>query len=481
MSQTFSCPNCTANLEHDGGNHLTIKCPFCNSTVIVPEELRPRAHRQDFAPLLTQQAALQTVVRLINMNDMAAAIQTYKDAFAVNNETAADAVRRLAAGLSLANQHTYTVQIGDQAETVRRGGCLITGIIGLVVLGIVAAVIVPLIGGVAALLAFLPGFEERATSVNVPEIISVVPTSAAFDVDAVLTSVADEFAVAESLAEQTESDVTRGQVFAIGERGIGPGQFNDARVVAVSSEGTIYVADRDSGRLQTFAPDGTYQTTLPWEKEKFTDDLEIGPDGNLYAQQSGHVYRYEAASAQPLGEIVYSQESGASSGQLALTINGDILAITLFGDGLVRFDAEGNVLQNISMDSVPSALDFDNVAVDGLGNIYVIGAAEDVLGDRQNVVFKFTAEGQFASQFGSNGNEPGLFMGSVSAIAVDGQGRIYVGDFQGIQIFDNNGRFLDLIPIQGAARDIALTNQGELVTITSQDKLYKFDLSVFGN
>jgi hypothetical protein len=116
-----------------------------------------------------------------------------------------------------------------------------------------------------------------------------------------------------------------------------------------------------------------------------------------------------------------------------------------------------------------------------VGNIYVTGVAEDVLGDRQDVVFKFTAEGQFASQFGSSGNEPGLFMGIVSAIAVDGQGHIYVADFQGVQVFDNNGRFLELLQLEGVAFDMAITSQNELVAVTSQNKLYKFDISDMGN
>ncbi len=512
MSQTFTCPNCTANLEHDGGNHLTVQCPYCNSTVIVPDELRPRAHRQDFAPLLAQQTALREVVRLINSEEGEQAAQVYQDAFQVDAATAADAVQRLAAGLSLANQHVYTMQLGQQTKVRRRGGCLLTGLIALIVLGIAAAVIVPLVGGMAALLAFLPGFE--AESPNVSEIISAVSTavpaangaevevmlttvavSGSDNVEAVLTAVAESgggdaevvlTAVAESLADtntsnQPENISAIDTLFAIGERGINPGQFNDARALAVNREGIIYVADRESGRLQTFAADGTYQTTLPWDKEKFTDDLEIGPDGTLYAQQSSRLFRYNADSAELLGEIVYTQDNAVSFSNMALAVNGDLLAINRVRNSIIRFDGTGNVLQTISIESVPSALGFENLAVDGLGNIYVTGTAEDVLGDRQNVVFKFSTEGQFASQFGSDGNEPGLFLGIVSAIALDGQGHIYVADFQGVQMFDNNGRFLDLIPIEGAARDMAFTNQSELVVITSEHKLYKFDVSGLGN
>jgi sugar lactone lactonase YvrE len=287
--------------------------------------------------------------------------------------------------------------------------------------------------------------------------------------------------VAGDLAGLTAPNTTAGLIFAIGERGISPGQFNDARSVAVANDGRIFVADRQSGRLQIFAPDGTYQTTLPWQQERFTDDLEIGPDGILYAQQNSRIYRFDSTTAEELTDIVYSHNNLNAFSKLAMAVNGDLLAINGQRNTIVRFDATGNVQQTISMEIVPMAQSFENLAVDGLGNVYVIGVAHNVLGDRQNVVFKFTANGQFASQFGSDGREPGTFMGSVWAIAVDGQGRIYAADFQGVQIFDNNGRYLNLIKIDGAARDIAISNQGELVIITGQHKLYKFDLSEIGN
>jgi sugar lactone lactonase YvrE len=386
-------------------------------------------------------------------------------------------VQRLAMGLSLASTHIQLT--GDDIRRAGRPlGCFLTAIVLLVVGIVIFSVVVPILGGGAAVWAIFSSISDNESGINIPEIMqgAATPTSPA---DAIMTTVAQEL---ESIGIAVPADnSTDQQVFAIGERGISPGQFNDARALAVSSNGSIYVADRESGRLQTFAVDGTYQATLPWDKEKFTDDLEIGSDGTLYAQQSGRLYRYDAASGELLGEIPYTEDIAVSFSQLALTVNNELLAINQVRNTIIRFDTNGSVQQTISMDSVPSALGFDNLAVDGLGNIYVIGVAEDVLGDRQDVIFKFTSEGQFISQFGSAGNEPGQFSGIVSAIAVDGQGQIYVADFQGIQVFDNNGRFLELLILEGVARDMAFTSQGELVAITSQNKLYKFDVSGVGN
>ncbi len=40
MTETFKCGSCGAPLDYEGGNELTVKCPFCSNVTIVPEELR---------------------------------------------------------------------------------------------------------------------------------------------------------------------------------------------------------------------------------------------------------------------------------------------------------------------------------------------------------------------------------------------------------------------------------------------------------
>lgn len=41
--KVFSCPECGASLRAEQFSGLTVKCPYCDSSVIVPEELRPRS------------------------------------------------------------------------------------------------------------------------------------------------------------------------------------------------------------------------------------------------------------------------------------------------------------------------------------------------------------------------------------------------------------------------------------------------------
>ena len=40
MSRSFNCPNCGGPIDYKEEGELTVRCPFCNNSVIVPEELR---------------------------------------------------------------------------------------------------------------------------------------------------------------------------------------------------------------------------------------------------------------------------------------------------------------------------------------------------------------------------------------------------------------------------------------------------------
>jgi len=107
------------------------------------------------------------------------------------------------------------------------------------------------------------------------------------------------------------------------------------------------------------------------------------------------------------------------------------------------------------------------VAVDGLGNIYALGTFSEA-------VFKFNPEGKFVNRFGGSGHQPGQFSAAHS-IAVDGKGRIFVGDIQGIQVFDADGRFLTVIKVDGPAFGMIFNDQNELL-VAARNKVVKYAL-----
>jgi sugar lactone lactonase YvrE len=76
------------------------------------------------------------------------------------------------------------------------------------------------------------------------------------------------------------------------------------------------------------------------------------------------------------------------------------------------------------------------------------------------------------TRFGGDGDEPGLFR-APGAIAVDNQGRVYVADFKGVQVFDPNGRYLGVIDVKGAASGLAFNDKGELLVV-ARTAVWKF-------
>ena len=75
------------------------------------------------------------------------------------------------------------------------------------------------------------------------------------------------------------------------------------------------------------------------------------------------------------------------------------------------------------------------------GDIFV---ADGHGGDMNDRIVKFDKEGNFIKAWGTKGSEPGQF-NNTHSLAMDSEGRLFVGDRANlrIQIFDQNGQFLD--------------------------------------
>ena len=137
-------------------------------------------------------------------------------------------------------------------------------------------------------------------------------------------------------------------------------------------------------------------------------------------------------------------------------------------DDVVKIDASGRVRQTIQA-AVSGQTDRSElsirVAADGAGNVYALGEFNDA-------VFKFSPDGRFQTRFGGDGDEPGLFR-APGAIAVDNQGRVYVADFKGVQVFDQNGRYVKVINVKGAASGLAFNDKNELLVV-ARTAVWKF-------
>jgi len=258
-------------------------------------------------------------------------------------------------------------------------------------------------------------------------------------------------------------------VQTFGSEGIGPGMMTDARSIGVDGQGRIYVGEYQGGRVQVFDRDGKFLTQWMVDRKMPLRGLAADRNGVVYIAQRGKITRYQGDTGQALGDLVYSGGDGFDDVRTSLD-GGLVCAWYRGNDNIVRFDAHGKELSTITK-AVSTAADRSEldtrVAVDGLGNIYALGTFAEA-------AFKFSPEGKFVNRFGGSGHQPGQFTAAHS-IAVDGKGRVFVGDIQGIQIFDADGRFLTVVKVDGPAFGMVFDDKNELL-VAARSKVIKYAL-----
>lgn len=444
MAELFQCPSCGGRLEFDGGDHATVRCDYCGNTVIVPESLR--SHTRSASLFSKNQRAVEEIVRLINAGNRREARQLYEEAFGVDRARAREAVARLADGHSLSPQYINVQLDSAGASIFRRVTCLFVTSVLLIIL---AAAIFPLLAGGAAIWSV---FNQEPVATGVAEVLEEGAQEVTAEEDPDFATLLDSF----------------------GSEGIAPGQFVDPRAVAVASDGALFVADYSSGRVQRFDAETEYQGLWQWDDERVIQTLAIGVNGDVYAVQGSNLVRFSRESGEAQETFTYESTSPVSFRDAAVAPNGDIVALNHFGE-YVRFDANGAVVHVVDLEATAEVRGVDALTVDGLGNVYVLGTYEDVLGKRQDGVFLFSSEGRYRSRFGSRGDEPGRFT-SPSALAVDGQGRIYVSDFPGIITFSSSGDYLGTTNTEGVIFGIAFDSEGNMIAVGNANKVFRYAL-----
>lgn len=245
-----------------------------------------------------------------------------------------------------------------------------------------------------------------------------------------------------------------------GSEGIGPGMMTDARSIATDGQGNIYVGEYSGGRVQVFDASGKFITQWIADPKMPLRGLAVDRKGSVYVVQRGIITHYDGLTGKSLGTVAYSEGNGFDD--VTVTPEGGLVCAWYSGrDDIVQFNADGKVTQIIrAAISTPADRSELNtrVAVDGRGNIYALGSFT-------NGVFKFSRDGKFINRFAGPGHEAGQLSG-VSAIAVDGKGRVFVSDVKGIQVFDSDGRYLTVFkPEGGYASGMAFNDKNELLIV----------------
>jgi LSD1 subclass zinc finger protein len=482
MTQSFHCPNCGAPLDYHGGKTPIIRCAFCQTSVIVPAEMRQAAPTEEIlspaetlASLPDLAVIMREVASLTRGGKKIEAIKVFRDHFKTSLAVAKETVEKIERGemVQLSNIVVNTPavlsagtggEIDDVLQLIRTGNKIQAIQVYRERFGVSLAeakeAVDAIENGISILNSYHAGSSQPAVSSMTSNwtIDSRAAKAAAITtggagclvlgilISVVLFSIAIIlFALAQSGGPLEETWLKLNPfggprvTLAFGEKGSGQGLFEDPRTVAVDGQGYIYVGDFRTGRIQRFDSQGNFTNLWNVGERTIISALSADPQGTVYAVYDGEIHMFEGASGRALGTLPNPDIFFDRYDDVFYTADGGLLAIA-GGDTLVRFNPDKEIawviedaVSGISGDSELSAY----AAADGLGNIYL-------LGHFNSAVFKYSPDGNYQSRFGSAGEERGQLR-AARTIAVDGQGRVYVSDFRGIQVFESDGRFVRTI------------------------------------
>ena len=226
----------------------------------------------------------------------------------------------------------------------------------------------------------------------------------------------------------------------------------------------------------------------PYEPGAY-DDLasfigaEEGPDGNIYllsrCLQNSCTGRSEPAMLKldPSGRLLHRWGVGLFDFPHGLDIDddGNVWTADQRGHQVLKFDSEGELLMTIgekgTSGAPPLLAEPTDVVVAANGDIFITEGHSFTHG--ANRVSKYAADGTWLMSWGRTGSGAGEF-NVPHTIALDSQGRVFVGDRANnrIQIFDQEGTFLDVWYQFGRPSGIA---------IGADDRIYVADSESFGS
>ncbi len=179
MSQTFKCPNCGAPIDYDGGPDVTIECPYCKGSVIVPEELRGgRVHLGALgegtglagvlADVTRLAGPLAEIARLVRSGHKIEAVKLYRQTFGVGLQEAKEAVDKIERGepITMTDVTVERIAVGEPAVLTDVAVEPIASAradqgerwVKRALFATVAASMAPPVAGMAVILACLVGF-----------------------------------------------------------------------------------------------------------------------------------------------------------------------------------------------------------------------------------------------------------------------------------------------------------------------------------
>jgi ribosomal protein L7/L12/sugar lactone lactonase YvrE len=513
MPQSFNCPNCSAPLDVAGNTATTVRCTYCNTSVIVPEDLRGKGADSSVTSFLqptitpTPQVDLDAKLAFIKEMSLAGnkmvAVKTMRDTFTIGLKQAVDLVEAIQRGEQV-DLHQFLVQRPASGVSTGLDPAIMQQIVDLIKSGDKISAIKlfrqatdvglreakDTIDRMEA--AFLPTSDGAITK-DTPEnsSLTVRPTVnpleetsksggncilIGFILFLVLVTVIPISVGLTSPGGPLAGVWSRINPFAIGrvtlafgKEGTGPGYFTNARFVSVDNNGHIFVGEFEGGRVQVFDQNGKYLTQWTAIGEQtgkiYLSAMAAGRDGAVYTVVGSQLYVYDGMNGNLLGRL--DHPNGWGFDDVTLAPDGSVVAAWYVNrDDIIRFDRNGQVtllLQN-AIGNVTSDSEMEmKLAVDGTEKIYALAYFNEA-------VFVFSPDGHYISRFGSRGDAKGQFSSPIS-IAVDNLGKIYIADSPGIKVYASDGRYLDTLSVNGAVMGITFDDQNNLYAVVDEQVL----------
>jgi streptogramin lyase len=252
--------------------------------------------------------------------------------------------------------------------------------------------------------------------------------------------------------------------------------------VAVDDNNNIFVLDDSRKMVAHFDPDG--ELVSSWRVGGTDTNLSAmaADKGNgLFVIVDGDLSKYEASSGTLLGTTEIPDIFGVGDlcvlpdGSMLGYVNGDV-------DSLVHFNASGaeigrreKPISGVTSDSPPVTWQ-GKLASDKDGGVYLLSTASF-----NPSIFIYDSGLNFKMRFDPGAtSDDEVPTPSPSSIAVDSKGRIYVGGWDGVQVFDRNGKNIGIIrlPFSSPPSGLAFNSKDELYVVSrNEKKVYKFVLN----
>ncbi len=204
------------------------------------------------------------------------------------------------------------------------------------------------------------------------------------------------------------------------------------RDIATDAAGSLYVADSSRATIYVSGADGA--PLRKWSIGANGRDLAVGPDGSVYLAGSHEIQRFSAD-----GTLLSKWGgSGGAAGQfgevwgLDTSPSGLVYVADTYGNRIEVFTADGTFVTKWgSYGRGPGQFIYPyGIATNAAGEVYVV----DTVNDR---VERFSSSGDFLGSWGKAGRAHGRFF-TPTSVATDPAGYVYVADRA--EPYPNEGR-----------------------------------------